>query len=132
MRKAMRFGLAGLMTAALLGGTSTAFANDDDVIREGPCSMQSDWKIKNSPENNGAIIEIEFEVDQNVVGDTWKVTLKYNGRRIFSGNAVTQPPSGSFEVQKNVSNAPGPDTSVGTARNLRTGEFCKGTVTSNF
>ncbi|MBA3739340.1 MAG: hypothetical protein H0W97_12340, partial [Actinobacteria bacterium] len=46
MRKAMRFGLAGLMTAALLGGTSTAFANDDAVIREGPCSMQSDWKIK--------------------------------------------------------------------------------------
>jgi hypothetical protein len=132
MKSFVRLGLAGLMTAALLGGTSTAFANDEDVIKEGPCSFQSDWKIKNSPENNGQIIEIEFEVDQNVVGDTWKVVLKYNGQRVFSGNAVTQAPSGSFEVQRNVTNAPGADTSVGIAKNLSTGEVCKGSVTSNF
>ena len=132
MRKAMRVGLAGLMAAALLSGAGAAYANDDDVIAEGSCSGATDWKLKHSPENNGSIIEIEWEIDQNQVGDTWKWNIRYNGAKVGSGQAVTQAPSGSFEVQRNVSNQAGADTSVATAKNLQTGEVCKGTVTSNF
>ena len=50
----------------VLGGTMAmtgipALANDADVITRGPCSGNSDWKLKASPENGR--IEVEGEVD---------------------------------------------------------------------
>ena len=127
MRNVLRLGLAGLMTATLLGGAPAAFANDGDVIATGPCSAGSDWKLKASPENGQ--IEIEFEVDQNVVGDTWRVVMRQNGDRIFRGRRVTQAPSGSFEVRRVVANTTGDDVFTARAENLSTGEVCRGTVT---
>jgi hypothetical protein len=101
--------------------------NDDEVRRTGSCSGASDWKLKAKPEDGG--LEVEFEVDQNVNGDTWRVTLKRNGNRFFRGLRTTQPPSGSFEVERRTGNAPGPDVIVGRARNLRTDELCRGQLT---
>ena len=131
MRKVMGWGLSGMMAATLLGGAApAAFANDGDVIATGPCSAGSTWKLKNSPENGQ--LEVEFEVDQNVVGDTWRVVIRYNGERIFRGRRVTEAPSGSFEVERRVANQAGPDTVQARAENTRTGEICRGTVTSDF
>jgi hypothetical protein len=112
-----------------MGSAPHAFAssgNDGDVIKEGPCSGASDWKLKLSPENGR--LEVEFEVDQNVVGDTWRVQMKDNGTVFFRGRAVTKGPSGSFEVRKVTADQPGTDNVVAQAMNLSTGETCKGTA----
>ena len=130
MRRALRVGMAGLVAVATLGGGASAAladsGNDRDVIREGNCSLASDWKLKVGPENGR--LEVEFEVDSNVVGQTWGVRLLQNGTEIFRGTRQTVAPSGSFEVRRLATNTAGTDTFVGQARNPNTGEVCQGTV----
>ena len=103
-----------------------AIAKDGDVERTGSCSHSSDWKLKLSPEDGG--LEVEFEVDQNVVGAKWKVVMKHDGNRFFRDRRTTKAPSGSFEVRRVINNKSGSDRVTAKARNLRTGEFCRGTA----
>jgi len=103
-----------------------AIAKDGDVERTGSCSHSSDWKLKLSPEDGG--LEVEFEVDQNVVGAKWKVVMKHDGNRFFRDRRTTKAPSGSFEVRRVINNRSGSDRVTAKARNLRTGEFCRGTA----
>jgi hypothetical protein len=126
MNKISRIVLAGLMTVGIVGGATQAFASGGGggVTFEGSCSGASTWKLKLSTENSR--IETDFEVDQNVVGDTWKVILKDNGTVFFRGQAVTKAPSGSFEVRKFTADQPGTDNVVALAKNIATGETCKG------
>ena len=98
-----------------------------DVIREGQCSRSSDWKLKLSPEDGRT--EIEFEVDQNVVGHTWRIRLQRDGAQVFTGRRTTRGPSGSFELRVVRSNPGGPDHYRARAVNLRTGERCLGVAT---
>jgi hypothetical protein len=130
VRKVVAF-VALALVASVLGPVALADSgsgsNDGRVIREGNCTGASDWKLKTKREDGG--LEVEFEVDQNVNGDDWRVTLLRNGTRFFRGIRTTQPPSGSFEVERRTGNAPGEDHIVGRARNLRTDEFCRGSLT---
>ena len=54
--------------------------------------------------------------------------MKDNGTVFFRGQAVTKGPSGSFEVRKVTADRPGTDNVVALARNLSTGETCKGSA----
>jgi hypothetical protein len=128
--KAVRTVLVTAIVAAALSITPGAAANDDDVIRTGPCSGASDWKLKLSPENGR--IEVEFEVDQNVVGDTWRVRLRHNGEVFFTGRRTTQAPSGSFEVRRVTDNLEGTDSFRARGRNLSTDETCVGRARASF
>lgn len=128
MKRLAALSAATFVGLGLLAGP--AQANDADVIREGACSAASDWKLKLSPENGR--IEVEFEVDQNVVGQTWTVVMHHNGTRIFRGDRVTLAASGSFEVRKVVNNLAGDDTVVARATNAKTGEVCRGRATATF
>ncbi len=128
MNKLTKLTMAGILLTGI--GAAPALAKDGDVIRTGNCSAASDWKLKLSPENGK--IEVEYEVDQNVSGDTWTVTLSRNGAVIFSGNRVTKGPSGSFEVRKVITNNAGSDTVTASALNTRTGETCGGSATATF
>jgi hypothetical protein len=119
--------ILGAIGTALLSLPAGVAAKDGDVIREGSCSGRSDWKLKLSPENGR--IEVEFEVDSNVNGQTWNVRLKRDGNVFFTGQRTTQPPSGSFEVRRVISNSAGSDFVVGRAVNKKTGEACRGTAT---
>ena len=107
-------------------GAVPATAGDDDVRRSGSCSGSSNWKLKLSPENGA--LEVEFEVDQNVNGDTWRVTMRHDGTRFFRGRRVTQAPSGSFEVRRVEGNHSGTDHFTARARNLSTDEVCRGSA----
>ena len=129
MGKAMRLGLAGLMAASILASAPAAFASGGGggVSTSGSCSAASTWKLTIKPDNGQ--IEAQFEVDQNVVGDTWKVKMSDNGTFFFKGKAVTKAPSGSFEVKRLTADQAGSDTVVATARNLSTGETCQGSAT---
>jgi hypothetical protein len=132
MNKRQRAAAAVTIGSAVLLSSGVAWANDADVIRTGECSLGSDWKLKHSPENNGQILEIEFEVDQNVVGDVWKVQIRTNDVLVERTRATTVAPSGSFEVNEMIANPAGPDSTVAIARNTETGEVCRGRVTSDF
>jgi hypothetical protein len=127
MRKSIKSMIAVVGIVGLLGVAPMAMAKDGDVIKRGSCSGASDWKLKLSPENGR--IEVEFEVDSNKVGQTWKVRLTKNGTQIFSGTKMTQAPSGSFTVRKATSNGAGNETIRGRAVNAKTGETCVGSAT---
>jgi hypothetical protein len=116
---------AALATALVVAAAGApASAGDRDVERRGSCSGRSDWKLKLSPEDGG--IEVEFEVDQNVNGDTWRVVMRHDGNRFFRGRRTTRPPSGSFEARRVVNNHDGSDRFFARARNLSTDEVCRG------
>ena len=90
--KMIRIAAAGALAFTVMGAT-TAFAKDGDVIRRGSCSGATDWKLKLSPENGK--IEVEYEVDSNKVGQTWRVRLFHDGNRFFAGTRTTAGASGS-------------------------------------
>ena len=116
---------AAMLGALLVGGSAMqALARDGDVIRRGSCTGVSDWKLKLSEENGR--VEVEYEVDQNRVGDTWRVRIRHNGDLVFAGRRTTQAPSGSFEVRILQRNRNGDDVFKGRAVNLRTGAVCGG------
>ncbi len=119
-----------LATAALGASGGPVAAKDGDVIARGQCSGSSTWKLKLSPENGR--IEVEFEVDQNRNGQLWRVALKHDGVRVWRGKRYTSAPSGSLEVRRVLSNHAGADRIVGRAKNLGTGEICRGTATARF
>ncbi|MDQ1397872.1 MAG: hypothetical protein QOG64_3131 [Acidimicrobiaceae bacterium] len=117
---AMAAGAIVTASPALASGGSTA------VIKTGQCSATSTWKLKAKPDNGQ--LEVEFEVDSNVVGQTWNVRLLDNGTSFFSGARTTQAPSGSFTVRRLTANRAGTDSIVGRASNPKTGETCQGRV----
>jgi uncharacterized protein YegP (UPF0339 family) len=118
-----------LVVAAILVTSGLAFgpaatAKGGDVIRRGSCSAASHWKLKLRPDNGK--IELEFEVDQNKVGRTWRVRIRENGALIFSGRRVTKAPSGSFTVRLLAANHPGRDAFRARAASVASGETCLG------
>ena len=123
MRKAVAVSLVALFVLAV---PAVASAGDRDVIREGPCSGRSDWKLKLSPEDGR--IEVEFEVDQNVVGDEWRVRIRHEGEIAFRGTRTTRGASGSFELRIVEPNNAGTDGFRARARNLSTDEVCAGSA----
>jgi hypothetical protein len=113
----------GAVLASTVLGQAPAVAGQD-VVRRGGCSGSSDWKLKLSPEDAG--IEVEFEVDQNVVGDRWRVVLRHDGDVFFRGRRTTRGPSGSFTVREVEPDLPGLDRFRARAVDLATGEVCAG------
>jgi hypothetical protein len=107
-----------------IAGAAPAMARGGDVIKRGSCTGSSDWKLKLSPDNGR--IEVEFEVDSNVAGQTWGVRIFENGNRIFSGTRQTAGASGSFTVRKLANNTAGTDSFRARAANAATGEVCAG------
>lgn len=125
MRALLAAGAAALTLITF--GASGAAAKEGDVVTTGACTAGSDWKLKLSPEDGK--IETEFEVDSNVVGQSWKAKLKQNGVLVVKKVKVTKAPSGSFTLRRVLPDATGSDVIVGKARNLSTGETCRGEAT---
>ena len=119
-----RFATALLVGLMFLIPATTALAGQGDVIRRGSCSGRSDWKLKLSPEDGR--IEVEFEVDQNVLGDRWRVRIRHDGDVALRTTRRTHGASGSFEARTVEPNHPGSDAFRARARNLSTGEVCIG------
>jgi hypothetical protein len=118
--------VAGLIGLGLVcGGAGAAHAsggNGNEVRVSGSCSAASNWKLK--VKNDDRLLDVQFEVDANRVGQTWAVTMSDNNTRFFSGSRVTSAPSGSFEIAKRIANRPGTDRIRAVAINSRTGERC--------
>ena len=115
------------LAAAASLAAAPALAKDGDgrVIKRGACSDGSTWKLKVKPDDGR--MEVEFEVDQNVNGVPWKVTIRNGDTVVARGTKTTRAPSGSFSFERKVTGASG-DTF--TARATRDGETCRGSVTA--
>ena len=125
MRKTIAIALAGALTLIAPAGIAMAQGGGNgDVVRSGSCSGASEWKLKLSPENSN--IESEFEVDQNVTGDRWRVPIRHDGEVAFRGTRTTHGASGSFDVRIVENDNPGTDAFRARARNVSTGEVCVG------
>lgn len=110
--------------AALAAAASAPAKGGDGILKSGSCSGSANWKLKAKHDN--ALIETEFEVDQNVVGKKWKVVIRQNGIKRFSGVKTTKAPSGSFTVRRMLDNKAGADRIVAKARALSNGQTCRG------
>jgi hypothetical protein len=127
IEKIIRIAVTGALALTVMAvGTTAATAKAGDVVRTGSCSGSSDWKLKLSPDNGK--IELEYEVDSNKVGQTWRVKLFHDGNRFFVGTRTTAGASGSFTVRKVVANHSGTDSFKAKAVNLSSGETCVGTA----
>ena len=131
MQKGMRLILAGLVAATILAVTPAAFAgtakHGNGVQKQGRCSANSTWKLKAKPDNGR--LEVEFEVDQNVSGDRWRVRIRHDGDLAFRGTRMTHGASGSFTVRIVEDDTAGSDVFRARARNLSTDEVCAGSAT---
>jgi len=94
----------------------------DDRQRSGSCSGSTAWKIKAGPDDGR--MEVEAEIDSNRTGQTWRWTLRHDGRVAARGTSVTRGPSGSFEVERRTPNTAGADSFAFRAVNRATGEVC--------
>jgi len=118
-------GVVGLVGVGLVA--PAASASTPRIVRShGACSANATWKMKAKADSGK--IDVEFQVDSNAAGQTWKVKVKDNGVRVIRGTRLTDGPSGSLDVSKLVANRSGTDHLVGIARYPATGEVCRGTL----
>lgn len=122
----MRRALFATIAAATVGVAipTAATAGDGEIRANGSCSGASSAKIKVKPDDGR--IEVEFEVDSNVNGQSWGVRLKRDGNVFFRGTRTTQAPSGSFSVERKIANSAGDDVIVGRATHGN--QVCRGLV----
>ena len=111
-----------VVAAATLVVPATALAKGTDVIRTGDCTGTATAKLKVGLDNGR--IDLEFEVDSNKVGQTWRVKIKDNGVLRYNALRTTQAPSGSFTVDRRMANMAGTDQIVARARNVTSGQVC--------
>ncbi len=125
MKKVFASLAVGAVMAIAVPGIATA-KGGNGVTAKGKCTAASSSKLKVKADDRR--IETEFEVDQNVVGAKWKVTIKDNGTVVAHANATTSAPSGSFEVRRLIPNRAGTDMVTASATNQATGEICSATA----
>ena len=119
-------------TALLVAGapalSSSAFAShggdDDRVIQTGSCSGSADWKLKVKTDDGR--LEVEGEVDTNQSGQSWQWKIKDNGSVAAKGTDVTGGRSGSFSVERKITNQTGTDNVVFKAK--YNGQVCTGSI----
>jgi hypothetical protein len=119
--------LISLLTLAALLPATAPGRDNPGVLRSGNCSGGGTWKLK--AKHDDGLLDVEFEVDQNVAGRRWSVVITRDGVRVFRAVRITRPPSGSFEVNRRFRNPAGRDRLVATARNPADGRVCRGAVT---
>jgi len=116
-----------LVAGAPLASSAVAKGGDDRVIRTGSCSGTADWKLKAKSDNGR--IEVEWEVDSNHAGQTWRVRVRDDGVLAVKTRATTGGASGSFSVQRSIANRAGADSIVARSRDLSSGQLCVGRLT---
>jgi hypothetical protein len=115
-----------LAIAASVATTAPAFAKSGEVRKSGVCSGHSTWKLKAAPDNGR--LQVEFEVDSNVVGQTWNWKLFDNNAQVAAGTSKTVAPSGSFDVRRLIANKSGADNIRARATNPASHDVCQGAL----
>ena len=124
---AAALGTALLVAGAPLASSAVAKGGDDRVIRTGSCSGTADWKLK--AKSDDGRIEVEWEVDSNRSGQTWRVRVRDNDVLVVKTRATTGGASGSFSIERQIGNRAGGDSIVARSRDLSSGQLCVGRLT---
>jgi hypothetical protein len=114
------------MPLASVAPATASPAKAGAVRSHGGCGGPAVWKMKAKPDNGR--IQLEAEVDSNHAGQVWDWTIKHNGNRSAKGSSTTHGASGSFTVQRRMSNKAGTDRFVFRAERRATGAVCRGTI----
>lgn len=115
-------------TAAVVGLAGPAFA---DVETRGTCSASSGWEA--DIEREFRVYGIDFEVKTQNANERWRLTVKQNGKQVYSNTRVTtldfndRYADVDWEVVR-PDRAGVSDRFVLTAKNLTTGETCTTTL----
>lgn len=126
IRRPARLAAVITLGSALALGGSPAEAKDLEVRESGACTRSATWKLKAKAE--GSRIDVEFEVDSNVNGQSWAVTIRDQGVLVHSGTYRTAAPSGSFSVERLIANRAGTDTITAVAVHSASGQRCSGSL----
>jgi hypothetical protein len=120
--------IATLLLAASVGLVAPAQASHggDDVRTSGRCAGGAHWKLK--AKHDDGRIEVEGEIDSNHSGQRWHWTLKHNGSISAKGAKKTSGSSGSFEIQRRMTDLSGKDHFV--FRATHGGATCRGTISA--
>lgn len=100
--------------------------DDGRRLVAGTCSGSATAKLK--VKNDDGRLEVEFEVDQNVSGVTWRVVINRNRSPVVRTSATTGGRSGSFSVERKIGNPRGPDRIAARATSPR-GQVCSAALT---
>ena len=111
---------------AAMAPATASHAGGGAVRSHGGCGGAAVWKLKAKPDNGR--IELEAEVDSNRSGQVWDWTIKHDGKTSAKGSSTTHGVSGSFTVQRRMSDNAGTDHFVFRAERRATGDVCRGTV----
>ncbi len=107
--------------------TATAHASGGDAVRtHGGCDGSPTWTLKAKPDDGR--IEVEAEVDSNKAGQVWNWTLKHDGSVSSRGSSTTGGTSGSFRVERRMTNLAGTDHFTFRAERRSTGQVCRGSI----
>jgi hypothetical protein len=109
-----------------LRGDAASGRDDGGEIRvRGTCTGRATAKLK--AKHDDGRLEVEFEVDQNRNGVSWRVVIRRNGAVAVSTRAVTRAPSGSFSVERRIADPAGKDRV--TARAVSpSGQVCRASL----
>ena len=100
--------------------------DDNEVRKAGSCGSGATSKLKLKSDDGR--IEAEFEVDRNVNGERWRVRFSRDGNVVARARPRTHAPSGSFSVERRLSDPDGADRI--TARGVGpSGLTCTATAT---
>jgi len=108
------------------GGQRTGKSKRGEKRVAGSCTGGSTAKLKVKPDDGR--LETEFEVDQNRNGVKWAVRIRRNGKLAVKTNATTKAPSGSFSVERRLTNGRGKDRITARATSP-SGEVCTARLT---
>ncbi len=114
----------GASTALLAGAVPLALAQtaSADTEKRGVCS-QGKARYDFDVDKDGGRFEVNFEVDSNVRGQKWRMTLHHDGKRVFRDVRTTDR-EGEVEYERNRPNTAGNDAFRARAVNLGNGEVC--------
>jgi hypothetical protein len=99
--------------------------NRPEVRVAGVCGRGASSTLKVKARDGG--LEVEFEVEHTRAGALWRVVLVQERRVAWRGRARTHRPSGSFSLEKRLSDYPGADQIMARAVGPR-GITCQATA----
>jgi hypothetical protein len=120
-----------LVPAGIVAPAQASHGGDDHggdhggVRTSGHCGSTR-WALK--AKHDDGRIEVEGEIDSNRSGQKWHWAFKHNGSTSAKGTKRTTGSSGSFEVERRMTDLSGKDHFAFRATHGRT--VCRGTISS--
>jgi hypothetical protein len=120
MTKALMVVIAGAIAVTVAAAAPPALATGASVMKTGTCGTHP-WSLVLTHDN--ARIEADYKLSNVRAGSTWRVVMKDNGARFFTGTR-TATAERHIEVDKFAPNQTGTDKITVRAANLASGQVC--------